>query len=571
MGKRLAALASAITLVTLMTGSIVMVSGASTNDHSIQLRVRRVKSSAAGPVAPDQIESYISQSVVLSYWLANIDQAPALIRPQLRSAKALAAVNHPQQSRSSDTEDEGVLGDVFNLDPSGLPQNEESVAVCANDPNVVLGGTNDFRRVLEGDAGITGWHLSRDGGASVANEGILPSLELGGAPRISGGDPVVATDPGCNLYAGSLNFNPENPFEGTSGVGVYRSTPERLTSCPGGLALSCWPVRRVIARAAPNHFLDKEWLDVGPSGAAGTVVWTVFADVEVDPETGQQTDSLKAVRCDAALTHCTSPILISGDDRHAQLGDVTIGPDGRVYVTWSELLNIDEFDLANPPEVIHKLRVAEPGRTTFGPERVVDREEQPIINFKLHANDFRIPPYAKNEVRMQGGEPRVFLIWEGCRARPLGFVCEEPAIKLRFSDDLGRSWSPTRFLSVGGDNYFPTISNDPSGTGLAAAWYTNRFDPEWHHQQDVELVGLDPITGEVTSRQRVTPVSNEPDADGSPFSLGEPGSFIGDYIEVDVLNGVAYLHYNMNYREQTFLGQGFPIHQQDNYLTVRRL
>jgi hypothetical protein len=69
----------------------------------------------------------------------------------------------------------------------------------------------------------------------------------------------------------------------------------------------------------------------------------------------------------------------------------------------------------------------------------------------------------------------------------------------------------------------------------------------------------------------VTPFSNEPDADGSPFSLGQPGSFIGDYIEVAVVRDVAYVHYNMNYRKQAFLGQGFPVHQQDNYLSVRRL
>src|SRR4051794_37089064 len=68
----------------------------------------------------------------------------------------------------------GVVGDVFNLDPSGLPQDEETVAVCPSDPQVVLGGTNDFRHVLEPGGGIVGWHLSRDGGANLSNEGILP-------------------------------------------------------------------------------------------------------------------------------------------------------------------------------------------------------------------------------------------------------------------------------------------------------------------------------------------------------------------------------------------------------------
>jgi hypothetical protein len=59
---------------------------------------------------------------------------------------------------------------------------------------------------------------------------------------------------------------------------------------------------------------------------------------------------------------------------------------------------------------------------------------------------------------------------------------------------------------------------------------------------------------------------NEPEAD--PLLQG---IFIGDYIEVAAHRGVAYLHYNMNYRRQALLGQGFAVNQQDNYLTTRHL
>jgi hypothetical protein len=93
--------------------------------------------------------------------------------------------------------------------------------------------------------------------------------------------------------------------------------------------------------------LDKEWLDVGPSGASGTVVWVVFTDVKVDPSSGRETSSLKAVRCTATLARCTSPVPISGSDRHAQLGDL---PPRRTRVRHlSSLLNIEQFDPAHPP------------------------------------------------------------------------------------------------------------------------------------------------------------------------------------------------------------------------------
>jgi hypothetical protein len=234
-----------------------------------------------------------------------------------------------------------------------------------------------------------------------------------------------------------------------------------------------------------------------------------------------------------------------------------------VYVTWSDIVGLVR---PNPRGifVLHKLRVAQPGQTAFGPTRVINVERRPAPP-KLHADDFRMSPTAKHAVRLVGGRPRVFFTWEGCRARPLE-ICEEPQIKLRSSDDLGASWSSVRVLSVGGDNYFPAIANDPAGPRLALTWYTNRFDRQWHHRQDLELVGVNPATGAVSSRQRVTPVSNEPDAD--PL-FG--GTFIGDYIEVAAHRGTAYLHYNMNYRRQPLLGQGFAINQQDNYLTTRHL
>jgi hypothetical protein len=63
----------------------------------------------------------------------------------------------------------GPLGDRFNRDGTGLPQNEESISACRSRPNVVLGATNDFRGLLlpEEDEPFTGWHLSTNGGDSV--------------------------------------------------------------------------------------------------------------------------------------------------------------------------------------------------------------------------------------------------------------------------------------------------------------------------------------------------------------------------------------------------------------------
>ena len=159
------------------------------------------------------------------------------------------------------------------------------------------------------------------------------------------------------------------------------------------------------------------------------------------------------------------------------------------------------------------------------------------------------------------------MVWDACRARVLDTICEESVVKLSYSDNLGASWSaPRRISPAVGEHYFPTISSDHAGGGIAVAWFTNRFDRIFHNRQDVELVTLNPATGAVVRSQRLTSPSNEPEAD--PL-LG--GVFIGDYIEVFAHRGTAWVHYNANYTRLRLLGEGFPIAQQDNYLTITSL
>jgi hypothetical protein len=448
-----------------------------------------------------------------------------------------------------------LAADVFNHDTVGLSQNEESVTVCGQ---TVLGGTNDFRSLLltpPQDMGA-GWHLSTDNGRTLRNEGLLPPVTIGGQPVPARGDPVDVAGRGCSLFAGSVGSTPDDRI---NAVVVYRSRPDTLASCAGGTAAACWPTRRAVATAGPPHFLDKEWMAVGPSGQAGEVVWVSFTDFILDATGNPVSSSIKAVRCNPALSSCTDPIRVSGSDQQPTFSDVTVGPDGRTYLSWAQFLG--------PPEtgqtMVLKLRVAPPGSTQFGPTRIVATEPKPAVAF-LHANSFRVQTIPKNDVKVVHGHPRVFVVWEGCRTSIHG-VCEEPRINLARSADFGASWRRT-VLSAGGDNYFPTISEDRGGAALAIAWYTNRHDRRLHSRQDVELASVDPGSGTVVNRQRLTPVSNETEAD-----VVLHGLFIGDYFEVFARRGVAYVHYNANYRLVRVLGQGIPVRQQDNYLTKAHL
>lgn len=514
------------------------------------------------PVIAGQKLGHLSQVLTTRYWAANPDLAPPGIAERLEEAAAAAAAPGGKGAKAA--------GDVFNADDTGLPQNEESVAVCDTSIDTVLSGTNDYRGLLDPQGNFTGWHLSLDGGRSLANEGLLPAVPLISDPGVeipSGGDPVKAAGEGCSLFAASLAYDPFDPFGNPNGIAVYRSDPNTLGSCPGGSDPSCWPVRRLVAEGTPPHFLDKEWFDVGVSGDAGEVVWVTYSDfISTGPGELDFTASIKAVRCDADLVSCTDPIDISTIDPDVQFSDVTIAPDGRTYVTWARI----DGELEETAQTFTiKMRIAEPGSTVFGPEKIVYVEDLAIpFGGLLHSNDFRIATYPKNEVVMIGDAPRIFVVWDACAERPLDTICVEAPIKLSYSDDDGGTWTAPLTVSQRGDNYFPAIASngDPRRPRLALAWFSNANDRIFHNQQDVQFLALNAANPRAGRPETLTRPSNESEAD--PL-LG--GFFIGDYIEVAAVGRRAYVGFNANYRQVPFLGAGTPLPQQDNYLVRTNL
>jgi hypothetical protein len=523
-------------------------------------------SSAGRPSDPDRFLQHVSSGVASRYYLAHPDKAPEAARPGYEALKAAVARARAAGVTSTPGKVPQRVGSLlrYTRDTDGLPQNEESVDVCRSDQRVVLGGTNDYRGLLDPAQNFTGWHFSDNGGARLTSEGLLPPVPIFGKPVASGGDPVDRIGEGCRLYAASLNYDPVDPFGKPNGIGLYRSTPATLASCgSGGTRPACWPNRRAVAGTPATHFFDKEWLDVGRSGSAGEVVWVSFTDFTNDANAplGFTSARIRAVRCHSDLSDCTAPQLISGTDQDTQFSDVTIGPDGRTYLSWVQV----EGELQGIPQVFTvKLRVAPAGSTQFGPTRVVHRETLAIpFDGHLHADGLRVATLPQSTVAMVHGRPRVLVTWAACRVRVLDTVCEEPQIKLAWSDNQGTTWSPIRVVSAGGDNYFPTISDSPVGDTLALAYYTSRFDPVFHNRQDVELLTVSAATGHVTKRQRVTPFSNEPEADPT-FN---DGRFVGDYFEVASVGKRALVHVNANYISIPYLHQGLPVAQQDNFLT----
>jgi hypothetical protein len=172
-------------------------------------------------------------SRVVSLRVAAADPAPP---PALRErAEALHDVAARARERTGSGPYEGkVQRGVFNADNLGLPQNEESVNACRSNTRTVLEGTNDYRGLLDPDGNFTGWHLSRDGGRTLANEGLLPPVAVGPLMRPSGGDPVVAIDTCATSTWSTSTTTPSTPGATRTASACTSRTPRRSRRAPAG-------------------------------------------------------------------------------------------------------------------------------------------------------------------------------------------------------------------------------------------------------------------------------------------------------------------------------------------------
>jgi hypothetical protein len=534
-----------------------------------------------GGKVSEEFLNHVSQAAAASYLARHPGEAPA----RLAGMAKIAGLREPPGRHVNSCTDRANK-DVFNCDIFGLPQNEESIGACPTNDNFVLEGTNDYRGLIDPEGNFTGWHWSIDGGHSVQNEGLLPPVTLTkiASPHQvpSGGDPVDFIPPGCqSVYAASLAYDPNNPFGQPNGLGLYKSTPAILSTCQPFTDLgfsnpACWPDRSAVAQTEAGDFIDKPWMFVG-----GGYVWATYSDFVIDNAAplGYSSASIKAVRCTLDLQDCSEPKQISTVDQDVQFSDVTVGPDNRAYITWARIdgeLNPGEFPEGQIFTIKIRVETA-PGSGVFGPEHVVQVVPNAIpFGGFIHANDFRVATYPKSDVVMVNGHPRIFVVYDECTTRLLGSICEEPQIKLTYSDDEGVTWSPPIIESNGGDNYFPSISADRtySTNNVALSWYTNSYDLQFHNQQDVVATSVDPLTGKGRGIKRLTSSSNETEAD--PL-LG--GVFIGDYIEGVLVKNRYDVAANANYRKVPFVGgflnepnqPVFPVNQQDNYAFVTAL
>ena len=235
---------------------------------------------------------------------------------------------------------------TVNQDHNAAPQNETSIAVDPNNPQIVVGSANDYVArtwacTISGTPcsaladGYSGTYLSVNGGQSWVSDSsdpqhlgtLIPGVEhLTGGPYDGGGDPAVAFDSRGRVYYAGLGFNRNDP---ASGVEVSKGT---ITGGTLTWSQPSW-VTQTNNKAVFN---DKEWIaaDHYTASPFRDRVYVSYTRFIFSPQ-GRYVQSpiFTSYSSDGGQTF-SSPQSISNNVLYGQGSRPVVAPDGSVYIFW---------------------------------------------------------------------------------------------------------------------------------------------------------------------------------------------------------------------------------------------
>ncbi|MBO0891323.1 MAG: hypothetical protein J2P14_10420 [Acidothermales bacterium] len=226
-------------------------------------------------------------------------------------------------------------GDAIGACGTNLRQQDEpSVAVNPQDPDLIVGGSNDYCTVETAGGTWPGFYRSTNRGASWQGS-LLPGYPTDDSPEglasplhqagtTNGGDPVQAWDRHGRLFYMGNAFNRAQPQDASVWVATYDQNAGHYVRTV------------VVARGAPaiaGKFNDKTSLEVDrgvDSPFDGTVyaAWSVFQ--------GNGNNAIQFVRSTDHGATFSQPMKISAGSHDNQFADISVARDGTVYVTWRQ-------------------------------------------------------------------------------------------------------------------------------------------------------------------------------------------------------------------------------------------
>jgi len=270
---------------------------------------------------------------------------------------------------------------TVNQDHNAAPQNETSIAVDPNNPQIVVGSANDYVArtwscTIGGTPcsaladGYSGAYLSVNGGQSWVSNSIdpqhlgtlIPGVEhLTGGPYDGGGDPAVAFDSRGKVFYAGLGFNRNDP---ASGVEVSTGT------IAGGTLTWSQPswVTQTNNKAVFN---DKEWIaaDHYTASPFRDRVYISYTRFIFTPKGNYvQSPIFTSYSSDGGQTF-SPPQSISHNVLYGQGSRPVVAPDGSVYIFWDGSTRLASTDS------IYMVKSTDGGATWSAPSAVAPLQD----------------------------------------------------------------------------------------------------------------------------------------------------------------------------------------------------
>lgn len=430
----------------------------------------------------------------------------------------------------------------------GAPQNETTIVVNPNNPNNLVGGTNDYRvfNTREGRNDGSGWaYTSFDGGATWTNI-QLPHLtfQTGATGALSdmdsAGDPALAFGPNNTVYYANLVFSRLN---NGSGVAVN-------VSHDGGLT---WGEPHIVhtdgvdSNGNPTDtdtLNDKEWVTVDPNSGAVYVTWTEF---EFDAN-GNFLDSpiVLSRSTDSGVTWST-PVKVNPASSFTP-GGITpfssgsipqVDSKGKVYIAYeSAVCQTLACDQLGDHDAIILATSTDGGKTFSNAEIAFDFDfpfNPDVGRDTLTGENFRINSFPQFTIDRQTG--RMYITWADDRNGQ--YDANGNSIKTNgdvfvVTSANGKVWQEIGPIGTSADEVYPAIA--AYNGRVVVTFYTRAYDPNGIGL-DYAYVGgngLGSLKGNAVTR--ITTQTANPQiqflAIGAVSGQVLQGVFIGDYTAV---------------------------------------
>jgi hypothetical protein len=468
-------------------------------------------------------------------WVSHVRNHPGGISNGVRAALHPAvlrarAARHAVVESPEAAEARGPNVQVNRLDTEPpMPQNETSVAVSLDNPDVAVTAANDY---VGGGVMVM---RTVDGGRSWQSTLVVPRF-AGTNDVCTGSDPAVAYSRRDHVFfLAQLCFFRTQPF---SEIQVYVSRDNGLHWTPGSQAARAVTNFDYTARTVdPTVFNDKEYITVDnwPRSPHYGRLYVTYTKFHLQPDGFSDYCPIQLSYTDFVdLTNPAQTVFAhtsvqpdnpggDGTGRSANQHSVpVVEPSGALAIGFVE----EECNTGLDPHLLFQRSTD--GGTTFLPAAIqIDKPGQyrdnPDPGDLLQPTAFRAP----NTISIVYNSGVLTYLYQNNLDRGRSGA----NISFQQSRDGGRTWSDMRWLSTAGrapaprDQFFPWIAEHGAGN-LFAIWYDRRLDPRNRDIHTWQAISHD--NGRTWTQRRISTAAWNPNE-----GFFRTGAFIGDY------NGIA--------------------------------